>query len=149
MNLVLTENTFFRKSDVTKNSAYAKHRLQYLQNAYFLGETTENAITTFINNYLVDLGMTAAQVSKYVNGLVARNLKSLYPTQYNLAKSSLNSGLNFLTFIQDEMSTSIYPKWEINFLYRSYTASTGEKLEIISGGTVTGYYTSTGQKITI
>ena len=144
MALTLTENEFFRKTDITVNSANAKARAWFDYKELIMGNVSESTFKKGLDKYVDGDVPFVPDMA----GVIAAVISAYYPGKKAKAFEACINASAYMYSVESAIKNDIYPKYEINILYKRYKASDGSYIDIPTGGTVTGKYTPTGQKIT-
>ena len=148
MAYTLTENEFFRTIDVTESSAKARMNAYFVMKDYIADKITESTFKTNYEKYLGDGGEINAHLLPDVSVALLKIINQYYPSKKTSITNACIQATSYFLNLKDDIGRSEFPKWEVKLLYTRFKASDGSYIDIPTGGTVTGKYTPTGQKIT-
>lgn len=149
MAYTLTANEFFQTIDINANSARYKANYFFELSRFVEGKISEGTFKSLAESFLKSAG------DNNPNGVVADAatvvgvINNFIPSMETKVKNNCEHSSQLFSDLRYAIEDSIYPKWEVKLIVTRYKLNTGTYIDVPLGYSVTGYYTPTGQKVTV
>ena len=148
-NIKLTESEHYQTIVINANSALKKSDYYFELSRFVRGKITESTFKTVAETFLKAAGENNPNAAISGAATIVGVINDFVPSMEDKVVKNCEHSSKMFDELKESIQDSAFPKWEVKLMVKRYKTNDGSYLDIPVGRTITGYYTSTGQKATI